>query len=402
MKLTQTSVGKITLPKDESDKIFFDDEISGFGLRVRAGGSRKWVVHYRQGGIQRRHTLGPASVLTVDQARHKARKVLVDVGEGKDPAAAKAEKRASSALIFKSVMEDYLSARQRDMKPRSHAETARHLREQWKPLHGLAVGGVSRSVVAARLRIITEQSGPIAANRARASLSAFYAWAIGEGLCEANPVIGTNKQAETNRERVLTDAELAKVWLATSDNSYGRIVRLLILTGQRREEVGGLRWKEIDTAKALIALPPDRTKNGRSHDVPLSQTALDALKAQPRIAGRDLVFGEGEGGYSGWSKSKKALDEKLGKGVSGWTLHDLRRTAATRMADIGIQPHVIEAVLNHVSGHKAGVAGIYNRASYATEKRAALDQWASHVATVVAQAQGANVTRLKASQKPAR
>jgi integrase len=196
---------------------------------------------------------------------------------------------------------------------------------------------------------------------------------------------------------VLTDAELAAVWIAAPNTPFGRIVRLLTLTGQRRDEIGSLQWPEIESpetqGKALIALPGERTKNGRPHEVPLSTAALDVLSTQPRIAGRAFVFGEGAGGFAGWSRAKGVLDKA--SGVSDWTLHDLRRTAATRMADLGVQPHVIEAILNHVSGHKAGVAGIYNRSTYANEKRAALDRWATHVRMLVAQAEGANVTRLR-------
>lgn len=401
MKLTQTSVSKIVLPAGASDKIFFDDELLGFGLRVRAGGSRKFVVHYRQGGIQRRHTLGLANVLTVDEARKRARKVLVAVDDGKDPAAEKATKRAAAGLIFSSVVDDYLAVRQRNMKPRSHVEVSRHLNKAWKPLHGLALAAVSRPVIAARLRTIAEENGPIAANRARATLSAFFAWAIGEGLCDSNPVIGTNKPAEeAERERVLTDAELAAIWRHAPENDYGRIVRLLMLTGQRRDEIGSLRWSETDLDGKLIALPGERTKNGRPHDVPLSDLALDVLKSQPARVGRDLVFGEGEGGYSGWSKAKTALNEACS--VQSFTLHDLRRTASTRMGDLGVHPHVVEAVLNHVSGHKKGVAGRYNRSTYAAERRAALDLWAGHIRLIVAQAEGANVVPLVEARKPGR
>lgn len=396
MKLTQTALAKLALPKGAEDKIFFDDDLPGFGLRVRAGGSRKYVVHYRQGNAQRRHTIGSAAVMTVDEARKRARKVLVAVDDGRDPAADKVAKRAASALIFSAVKDDYLTACEARMKPRSLEECRRHLDKQWKPLHGLAIASVSRPVIAARLRAITDASGPVAANRARSTLSAMFAWAIGEGLCEANPVIGTNTNDEADRERTLSDAELVAIWNAAPANGYGRIVRLLMLTAQRREEIGGLLWSEAQSldeqGRALIALPGERTKNGRPHDVPLSTAAVESLKAQPRIAGRELVFGEGEGGYSGWSRSKDRLDEACG--VTGWTLHDLRRTAATRMADLGVLPHVIEAILNHASGHKGGVAGIYNRSTYAAEKRASLDLWADHIQLIVAQASGANVTAL--------
>ena len=202
------------------------------------------------------------------------------------------------------------------MKPRSLVECRRHLLRDWKPLHGLALSGVNRPLIASRLGALVKTNGPVPANRARATLSAFFSWAIGEGRCDNNPVIGTNKQSEKQRERVLTDDELIMIWHAAPENAYGRIVKLLMLTAQRREEIGGLRWSELQPSeKALIALPGSRTKNARAHDVPLSAAAVDVLKAQPRIFGRDLVFGEGEGGYSGWSKAKSA-----------WTKHVRLRT----------------------------------------------------------------------------
>ena len=214
---------------------------------------------------------------------------------------------------------------------------------------------------------------------------------LARGFAKVNPVVGTNTQEETARSRVLTDAELAAVWQAAPDNSYGRIVKLLTLTGQRRDEIGALRWSEIDMDKKLITLSAARTKNGVEHQLPLSDPAMLELEACPRE--HDLLFGYGQTGFAGWSRPKRVLDAACG--VQDWVIHDLRRTVATRMADIGIQPHIIEAVLNHVSGHRAGVAGIYNRSTYAAEKRAALDAWANHLRVILAQAEGANVVAIR-------
>jgi integrase len=388
MKLTQTAISKLSLSGGKTDEIFFDDDLPRFGVRLREGGSRKYVVHYRQAGIQRRHTIGSVATLTLDEARKRARKILVAVDDGRDPAAEKEIKRAASGLIFAAVIREYLSACR--LKPKTLYDYNYHLHKLWKPLHKLPLNGISRQVVASHLRVIANENGPTTANRARSTLSSLYAWAIGEGFCETNPTIGTNVQKETARERVLTDTELAAIWRA-ADDDYGRIVRLLMLTGQRRDEIGALRWSEINTDEKLITLAGTRTKNGLKHDVPLSDTAMKILETCNRH--RDLLFGLGPNGFAGWSRGKTALD--VACGVKHWTLHDLRRTAATRMADLGVQPHVIEAVLNHVSGHKAGVAGTYNRSTYAAEKRAALDAWASHVRVIVAQAEGANVTKLR-------
>ena len=392
MKLTQASIAR--LPTDKPDAVYYDDDLQGFGIRIRAGGSRNYVVRYRQGGLERRHTVGSVSVLSIEEARKKARKVLVAVDEGRDPTAEKATKRASASLLFSSVAADYLEAKQSTIKPRTLVESTRYLNRDWKPLHGLPLGTVSRAMVSSHLREIAKKGGPTA-NRARSVLSAMYAWAIGEGLCETNPVDGTNKPDERrSRDRVLSDPELAAIWNAATDNDFGRIVKLLMLTAQRRNEMGELRWSEIDMTAATITLPAERTKNGRAHTVPLSADALDILRSIPHRNERDLVFG-GAGGFAGWSAAKVRLDEKLGSAVKPWTLHDLRRTGATRMADSGVQPHIIEAVLNHISGHKGGVAGVYNRSMYEPEKRAALDTLASYIRTARAKAKGANVTRLK-------
>jgi integrase len=397
MKLSKSSVARIALSTGKSDEIFFDDELPGFGLRIRAGGSRRWVIHYRQAGLQRRHTIGSAASMDVEEARRRARKVLVAVDDGKDPAAEKATKRAAAALVLSGVMRDYLAAKERwGGKPRSIEENRRHLDKLWKPFHSLALGALSRPVIAARLRAIAQHNGPVTADRARSTLSAMFSWAIGEGLCESNPVIGTNRASDDKpRERVLSDAELVLIWNAAPPNAYGRIVKLLMLTAQRRDEIGGLRWPEVTLEPSpMIVLPGERTKNHRAHEVPLSAAAVAVLEAQPRIIGRRNVFSGTERGFSGWGQSKAALDAACG--VRGWRLHDLRRTAATRMADLGVQPHVIEAVLNHISGHKAGVAGIYNRSSYAAEKRAALDLWANHLMVAIAKAEGSNVVELPA------
>ena len=378
MKLTQTALQKLSLPHDKTDAIFFDDDVPGLGVRIRAGGSRKFVVDYRLGGLRRRHTLGSAKVLTLEEARRKARKLLVAVDDGKDPAAEQAQKRAAAGLVFGAVVDDYLAAI--DLRPRSMVAYTHNLKNHWKPLHKLPLSAVNRAMVASHLRAIAKASGVVSANRARSAISALFVWAIGEGLCETNPVIGTNMPGkETPRDRVLSDVELAAIWNALPDDNYGRIVKLLMLTGQRREEIGALKWSEISAD--AIDLAGDRTKNGEPHKIPLSSEALAILRSCVRSA--DNVFSEAPNGFTSWSRAKAELDAttRINK---PWHLHDLRRTCATGMAKLGVWPHVIEAVLNHISGHKAGVAGIYNRNTYEPEKRAALEQWASHVRAVVA------------------
>ena len=247
---------------------------------------------------------------------------------------------------------------------------------------------ITRADVAGQLSRIANENGRYASNRARAALSALFAWAIAEGLVETNPVIGTRKATEEKtRDRVLTDDELALIWTQTSQGDFGAIIRLLILTGQRREEVAAMTWPEINFQTNFWMIEANRTKNGRANQIFLSEAASNILINRLRSIDRDLVFGS-RGPFSGWSKAKKALDARIaalngGNGLKEWRVHDIRRTVATRMAELGVLPHVVEAVLNHMSGHQSGVAGVYNHASYLPEKMAAARLWADHVAFVV-------------------
>ncbi len=279
------------------------------------------------------------------------------------------------------------------MRPRSLAEVRRHLESHAKPLHSVPVDKLTRQDVADLLTAIASASGPVAANRARSSISTLLNWAMREGKVTENAAAFTNKRDERERERVLSADELAAIWDALSgDSDYADILKLLILTGQRKSEIGDLRWSEINLEKGTITLPPARLKNGnrdgaKPHVVPMSGPVKAIIAAIPREPGRDFVFGYGAGGFSGWSPCKERLDARL-PNLPQWTIHDLRRTCATMLAEfpddggLGVPPHVVEAVLNHV-GHKAGVAGIYNRSSYQSEMRDALTRWADHVLEIV-------------------
>jgi integrase len=404
MNITETKLPSLKLKAGEADKIFFDDEVPGFGVRLREGGSRKYVVHYRIGGNQRRYTIGTVGVMKLEEARKRARKALVDVDDGKDPAAQKAEAKADAKQSFKSAVDDYLEVLKRrvaadELRPRSLVEIERHLLKHFKPLHKLVLSSINRATVATRLREIAKQSGPGAADRTRSNVSTFFGWAIGEGLCESNPVDGTNRQAETAvRERsLILDGEkpnydeLVAVWKGAPDSEYGKIVRLLTLTLCRRDEIGSLEWAEIDKEARLIRLPGNRTKNGREHVVPLSEPAMAILESINVREGRGLVFGSGEGGYSGWSKSKKEMDEDVELKMP-WTLHDLRRTGRTGLGILGVAPHIAEAVLNHLPPK---LVRTYDRNAYEREKREALDLWAAHLMRLVSGGKS-NVVPLRA------
>ncbi len=394
MKLTDSTLAKLLGKKSgkTADLIVFDDDLPGFGLRIRASGSRTWIFQYKLGPQHRRITLGKYPALHPGQARKTAAKLYAEVRLGNDPAAIKAEKQRNAAETFGAVLKNYLPRRRGQVRDSTFGEIERHLRRNLAPLHGITLDKLDRRTIAAQLARVTNETGPTQANNTRASLSKFLNWCLAEGLTETNAALHTNKNPLKSRDRVLSEKELKTIWDVLPDNDYGVIVRLLILTGQRAAEIAELHWDEIDFDRNLIVLPPSRTKNGRRHSVPMSPMVRAILEARPQN-GREFVFGSGQGGFSGWSKSKARLDAAVN--IAPFVIHDIRRSAATHMAEIGVQPHIIEAVLNHVSGHKGGIAGVYNKAAYETEKATALSRWAEHVAAIV-QGRVSNVTPLRA------
>jgi integrase len=389
MKLTTATIRSLALPAGSAEKSFFDDDLAGFGVRVRAGGSRTFVVQYKIGAKHRRMPLGSVAAIELGKARAAAKDLLAAVRLGRDPAGEKQEQRRRTAFTFGALLPRFLERQRARLKPRSFQEANRHLVAHAKPLHDLAVEKIDRRLIAIRLAEIAERSGPAAANRVRASLSAYFAWLLREGILEANPVLNTNRAVEAGaRTHVVADDELALIWRALGEDQYSTIVRLLILTGARRDEIAGLRWSEIDLDRAVITLPPERTKNRREHLIPLAPAALAVLQAQPRRVDpdgspRDLVFGHGVRGWQDWSGSKADLDARIQAPVREWRLHDFRRAMSTAMHErLGVMPHVVEAALGHVDGHRSGVSGIYNQASYFELRRVALEKWADHVVTL--------------------
>jgi integrase len=389
MRLDAKTVTGLKLPDDKADVIHFDSALPGFGFRLRASGKevrKSWVVQYRRAGGTRRMLLGSAEVLTAEQARAAAKKTLAAVALGQDPQAEKAARRSADKFTLAAMIEDYLATKQSSVRARTFAEVQRYLRGPYfKPLHGMPVDTITRRDVAARLLVITRESGAVSAGNARSALSALFVWALANGLAQANPVVGTARpKTPLARDRILSDRELAAIWKAAGDDAFGRVLKLLMLLGQRRTEVGGMAWSELDLERGIWTIPAQRTKNHRAHTLPLPSLALHIVTGVPRVVGRDTLFGDrADSGLTGWARPKAALDARLGDKVKPWTLHDLRRSCATRMADLGVQPHIIEQLLNHHSGHKAGPAGIYNRSSYEREVKAALALWSDHVRTLV-------------------
>jgi integrase len=382
MKLTRDTVAALVLPPGKGDVVHWDSTLPGFGCRLR-GGSKTWLIQYRVNGRQRREALGDVRKVGLEAARKVARQRFAQIELGVDPALEKAKRNieaAATALTLAEVARRYLDAKRDELRHNTYRAARLHLTEHWKPLAGRPIGSIGRADVAAQLQTLVKERGRIAAARSRANLSALFSWAMREGLVDGNPTIGTNQpdRGVASRERVLGGVELAALWKAAPDDDRGRIVKLLVLLGCRRQEIGGLLWSEVDLDRGSLLVSGARTKNRRTLVLTLPAAALEILHSTPRRG--DFVFGGGHA-FNSWSALKAQIDAN--SGVADWTLHDIRRSVATHMADLGVQPHVIEQILNHQSGHKRGPAGIYNRSSYEREVRAALALWAEHVLALV-------------------
>ena len=371
---TKATVRKMLCSPGQQEKLFWDAALRGFGMRALRSGRRSWIYQYRDEHARtRRMVLGDVSAVSLEAAREVARQKAASVAQGANPSVERKKRRTAGTVL--EVVEAYLVHAKERQRSRTFSGTERHLRVHAASLHHDRVETVRRGDIAALLGRIAENSGPISANRLRAALSAMWTWGLRTGLIDAdtNPVAFTVRQRENTRDRTLSGAELKAIWDATTNGKdYSRIVRLCLLTGCRREEIGRLRWDEIQGDR--IVFGPDRMKGNLAHEIALLPMISSALPKRPDDA-RSCVFGKRGTGFSGWSKSKIDLDAKLaslGKKMTAWGLHDLRRTFSTRLHDAGVEPLVIEALLAH---KQQGVAAVYNRASFREAKSGALSRW---------------------------
>jgi integrase len=266
VNLNARTVAALQMPTGKTDHIEWDDALSGFGYRLRAGAAgkallRSWIVQYRRAGGTRRITLGAAGVVSAEQARKEAKKLLGRAAIGQDPQADRRERRDKDRHTLRSVAAEYLQAKKSELRPRSYVESERYLLtgKYFKPLHTLAINAVSRADVSSRILAIAREAGNTTANRARSNLNALFSWSIRMGLTDSNPVVNSVQAKESEgRTRVLSDSELAAIWRACGDDGdYSRIVRLLILLACRRQEIGSMQWPELDPERGLWAIPPE-------------------------------------------------------------------------------------------------------------------------------------------------
>jgi integrase len=369
--------------------------VAGLSLRISARGIRSWSLMVRVGTRQRRLTLGRFPDLSLADARKRARAALELAERGIDPAGDRVERRPDRDL-FANVVAQYLELHARPNRLRRAADLERLLRHSVLPHWGKRrIQEIGRRDVLDLIDRIKVRA-PSMAVKVQASVGRVFNWALERGIIAASPLAGMKRPVrEQARERVLEPHELAAVWRGAEAIGwpYGPIVKLLILTGARRSEVTGMAWSELDLERRLWIKPAVRVKSGREHRLPLSPAAVDLLGSLPRVDGSDFVFPNrtGTGPVQQLSDAKVRFDRLCG--VSGWRLHDLRRTCASMLAELGVRESVIAAILDHSQAGLFGVTARYNRHKYEAEARAALERWAGHLARL-AEGGGALVVKI--------
>ena len=377
--LTDAAVKRIK-PPAAGQVDFFDQGYPGLALRVSYGGGRSFVFFYRMGGRLRRMTLGTYPAMSLAEAREAWRGARQDAATGRDPS--QARKYGTGATDFRNVAAQWILRDQ--AKNKSRRIVARLIDVNVLPAwEHRKVGDIGRRDVLDVIDAIVDRGAVVTARRVQAHLHRLFAWAIGRGITEMNPLAGLPKPGvETARKRVLDDDELLAVWRGAESLGwpFGYAFRLLILTGSRRSEIGQLRWSEIEGD--TIKLDGTRTKSGQEHVIPLSVAAAAIIEAAPLIADSEFVFTvDGKKPISGWTRAKEKLDKLAA--IEAWRTHDLRRTTATGLQKLKVPLTVTEAVLGHIAGSRAGIVSVYQTHDYLDEKRSALEAWGAHVMALV-------------------
>jgi integrase len=413
-KFTDRYLSKLTVEVGKKDRLVFDEVCPGLGVRVTVKGTKNFLAQWTD-PVTRRKVRDPIGVwgnITIEQARYGARMRLGAVAKGIDPKAerlrmqAEAQReRAESALTFEALILEWRVLHLARRRPRYAAEAERAIRCGLPDLLNRPAARISRTDAFKALQQIVDADKAVTAGRTMAYARACFAWGKKNDKVRENPFAGLSIDAgATERERTLSDTEITQVWGAADTLGYpfGPFYKLAILTLQRRAEIAGLRWSELDDPDdpALWVIPGSRMKNGKPHDVHLSEPARAVLRSVPRVHGCDLVFSTTTyrlGGnvephgkrksepmpISGFSQGKRYLDAMIkqiyGKPIANWRLHDLRRTGVTTLAMLSFDSIVVDKLLAHQPTKLRGVARVYQRHEFAKERAVALDAWASHV-----------------------
>lgn len=401
-KMTDRMLATLKLEVGQKDRLLFDTACPGLGLRLTAKGTRVFVVQWTDPATRQkvREPLGVWGNLTIEQAREAVRARLGAVAKGIDPRAERAQRRQAAerervetALTFRDLINEWASLHLIHRRLRYAREAVRALHYAFQHLLNRPAARISRLEVVATLDAFAKAGHGSMAGRTMAYARACFRWAEKRGKVPNNPFMGLPITACTiERERVLTREELGRVWSAAADMTYpwGPVFCLLLLTLTRRDEVAGMRWSELSPDVSIWTIPGHRMKRGISHVVELPLAARKTLAAVRRIEGQDLLFSTtGRTPVSGFSKAKAALDRA--SGVTGWRLHDIRRTGVTTLAAMGIDSIVADKLLAHQPSKLRGAARIYQRHDFEAERARALAAWAAFLTDVPIRS---NVVRL--------
>jgi integrase len=383
LRLTKSAIDG--LPVQAKDTLYWDTGLPGFGVKVTPRGRKVFLVMYRLAGAGsrlRKYTIGPYGRITLPMARAQAQKIFAARLDGRDPAEEKKQSRRRLVVdriddLVETFIQEHVS--QITTSRRISSLLRRDVVAYWgtKSIHEIKKRDVSELVS------LIAQRNAVASHRMLKTLKTFFRWCVGRAVIDFSPAEGiSSNYREVRRDRVLTDNELAAIILAArqTQSPYGGIVEFLALTGQRREEVAQLKWDELDEETRSWSIPGSRTKNKKAHIVHLSELAWKVI--QRFSTTRPYVFGTSRGkNFQTFGESKRALDKRCG--VTGWRLHDFRRTIVSGMARLGVPPHVADKILNHQAGTISGVAAVYQRHDFLLERKEALDRWNSHVSQII-------------------
>ncbi|MDO9501999.1 MAG: integrase family protein [Falsiroseomonas sp.] len=388
-RLTEKMIAALDLPDGKREAWVSDAEVVGLRVRATAGCKTFYAAWTdRATGERRRERLGVWGGITLDQARTATRAILGELAKGDDPKAKRAARKAAAdldraerALTLETLVDDWAKLHLAGKRPRYAAEAVRAIKHAFPDHLTKPAVSLARAEAVNTLDALVKAGTVAIAGRTLAYGRACYAWGVKRGKLASNPFASLPIPAGVvARERVLSDAEVGRVWTAAAamGEPWGPFLRVLLLTLGRRDEVAGMRWTELSADLATWTIPGARMKRGAAHIVALPEAARDALRAVTRVDGQDLVFSTtGKTAVSGFTKAKAALD-KAAK-VSGWRLHDIRRTGVSALAAMGFNPMVADKLLAHQPSTLHGAGRVYQRHDFAEERKRALEAWAAHV-----------------------
>jgi integrase len=381
-KLTDAFL-KNAKPPSEGQVEYWDTLTPGFGVRVSYGGRKAFQVFTRINGKLHRFTLGSYPKLSLSEARDGAEKIIKDATKGISPAEREAEDRRKAQSdrrnTFRAVADEFMADHAKNL--RTKDEMQRMINTDLLPAWGdRPIASITRADAKALIRE-KARTAPIAANRLLSLVSKIFSWALDEEIIDASPAVRLKRPAsEQARERSLTADEIAALWPAFTALGYpfGHGLKFLLVTGQRRGEVSGMKWSEIDGDGWLI--PGTRAKSKQGHRVPLSTLALEILEETPNLGEFVFTSTRGLSALDGWENAKRRVDSFLKKPIAPWRIHDLRRTMATQMRSLGVDRLVVSKLLNHA---EAGVTKTYDRYAADPEKATAMGRWSDRLKEII-------------------